>query len=169
MKVKDNVEIIVEYNPEALDLKQRLMHDASTVNYSMSYETNVQAKMSSYKTSTPTTDVLINWIAELIDKHSSFRRRGYNLYFCNLWFAKYDIGDYTKVHEHALSFFSFVYFINCPEGSAPFVFTTSGEEIKAEEGKIVIFPGRMLHNVPENGCKNRIVLAGNVDLLPSRR
>ena len=32
MKVKDNVEIIVEYNPEALDLKQRLMHDASTVN-----------------------------------------------------------------------------------------------------------------------------------------
>ena len=45
---------------------------------------------------------------------------------------------------------------------SPLVFTTSGKKIKAEEGKVVIFSGDILHHVPKNRCNNRIVLAGNI-------
>ena len=58
--------------------------------------------------------------------------------------------------------FSFVYFIKCPKGSAPLVFTTSGKRIKAEEGKVLIFPGNMKHHVPKNKGEGRMVLAGNI-------
>ena len=57
--------------------------------------------------------------------------------------------------------FSFVYFVKTPKGSSPLIFTNSGKRIKAEEGKIVIFPGRLLHHVPKNKCEGRMTLAGN--------
>ena len=44
----------------------------------------------------------------------------------------------------------FVYFIQCPRGSSPLVFSTSGKRVKAEEGKVVIFPGNIYHHVPKN-------------------
>ena len=56
----------------------------------------------------------------------------------------------------------FVYFVNAPKGASPLVFTTSGKKIKAEAGKVVIFPGTMYHHVPKNKCKNRVILAGNM-------
>ena len=34
--------------------------------------------------------------------------------------------------------------------------------MKAEEGKVVIFPGNVFHHVPKNNCDGRIVLAGNI-------
>ena len=36
------------------------------------------------------------------------------------------------------------------------------KKIKAEAGKIVVFPGTIRHCVPKNNCKNRLVLAGNI-------
>ena len=60
-----------------------------------------------------------------------------------------------------MSIWSFVYFIDCPRGSSPLVFSDSGKRIKAEEGKLVIFPGHLRHHVPKNKCEGRIVLAGN--------
>ena len=37
------------------------------------------------------------------------------------------------------------------------------ERIKAEEGKIVIFTGSLVHGVQKNKCDGRIVVAGNVE------
>ena len=65
-------------------------------------------------------------------------------------------------HAHHPSAYSFVYFLRCPKGSSPLIFTTSGKRIKAEEGKVVIFPGNLKHHVPKNKCYDRIVLAGNI-------
>ena len=65
-------------------------------------------------------------------------------------------------HNHTSALMGFVYFINTPKGSSPLVFKTSGKKIKAEEGKIVLFPGVMNHYVPKNKCKNRMILAGNI-------
>ena len=58
--------------------------------------------------------------------------------------------------------FGWVYFVRTPKGSSPFVFTYSDTPIEAEEGKIIIFPASMVHNVPRNNCKDRVVLAGNI-------
>ena len=76
--------------------------------------------------------------------------------------AHYNKGDYTMSHKHVPSPFAFNYFIKTPPGSSPLVFTYSGKRVKAEEGKIVIFPGNLEHQVPKNRCDGRITLAGNI-------
>ena len=80
----------------------------------------------------------------------------------NLWGQWYRKGDYQIEHTHYPNQWSFVYFVNTPRGSSPLVFTTSRKKIKAEEGKVVIFPGYLYHQVPKNQCDGRIVLAGNL-------
>ena len=75
---------------------------------------------------------------------------------------RYDKGDYTQTHHHSFVLYAFVYFIKTPKGSSPLVFTKSGKKIKAEEGKVVIFPGVLRHHVPKNRCDDRIIVAGNV-------
>ena len=58
---------------------------------------------------------------------------------------------------------SWVYFINCPKGSSPLVLTDSGKRISAEEGKVVIFPGFVRHEVPVNKSDDRVALICNMD------
>ena len=81
----------------------------------------------------------------------------------NSWVAAYREGEFAVSHGHYPAAYSFVYFIKCPKGSSPLIFTTSGKRIKAEEGKVVIFPGNLFHHVPKNKCDGRIVLAGNIE------
>ena len=81
--------------------------------------------------------------------------------------GRYGKGDYCKSHSHYPSLFSFVYFIKCPPKSSPLIFTTSGEEISAEEGKVVIFPSMLKHHVPYNHSEDRIILSGN--MIPVRQ
>ena len=78
------------------------------------------------------------------------------------WFVRYRVGDETKSHDHQPCLYSWVYFVNCPKGSSPLVFSNSGKRIKAEDGKIVIFPSIMKHHVPKSRCEDRVVLAGNL-------
>ena len=44
------------------------------------------------------------------------------------------------------------------------VFTTSGKRVKAEEGKVIIFPGNVLHHVPKTRSDGRVIMAGNINL-----
>ena len=77
------------------------------------------------------------------------------------------MGESTRVHEHLPNVWSFAYFVNCPRGSSPLVFTNSGKKIKAEDGKIVIFPTSVRHHVPKNKCEDRVVLSGNIRTVDS--
>ena len=88
---------------------------------------------------------------------------GYN-YNIDAWVARYSKGDYAVEHDHIPYSFSYVYFVKTPKGSSPLVFSTSGKRIKAEEGKVIIFPGSLRHHVPKNRCEERITVAGNVFL-----
>ena len=73
--------------------------------------------------------------------------------------------NFLRFPEKILRFsrqFAFNYFIKTPKESSPLIFTTSGETINAEEGKLVIFPASLIHEVPKNKCDDRIVLSGNI-------
>ncbi len=106
----------------------------------------------------PSLDNVYCWIMSLLQENSH-----YQYLLQTGWIIKYNKGDYTIPHDHFPVTWSFVYFVKTPRGSSPLVFTTSGKRIKAEEGKVVIFPGGyMKHHVPKNRCDGRIVLAGNV-------
>ena len=79
-----------------------------------------------------------------------------------LWGQLYNKDHHQALHHHVPSHWSFVYFVNTPKGSSPLVFTQSGKKVKAESGKMVIFPGSIYHHVPENKCEGRSVIAGNI-------
>lgn len=87
---------------------------------------------------------------------------GYPLRMHNLWGQLYNKGHFQNSHHHLPYDWSFVYYVNTPKGSSPLVFTQSRKKIKAEAGKLLIFPGHLTHHVPENKCEGRTVVAGNL-------
>ena len=86
------------------------------------------------------------------------------------WGVIYDDGDYINAHTHKQgdlidcstpNYFSFVYYVNVPEGSSPLIFPTSGYELYPKSGNMVVFESRLRHEIPPNGGKNRSVIVGN--------
>ena len=165
--VKEKFEIIVDQHPNPENLNKRLLEDIEDWGYDYSYATNVKAKMSNSESSFKSVDRVHELVNSLLNnpyndggKFSLFNT--FNINWYDTWVARYDIGDYTIPHCHNLTAtYSFVYFIQCPKGSSPLVFTHSNKRIKAEEGKLVVFDSSIFHHVPKNKCNGRIVLAGN--------
>ena len=163
MEVKENHEIIIDKYPFSSRLNPRLLSEADSIDYPHSFKTNVMARMSGWHMESDSLETLKKWIVSLIrNKHNL--KRSYNLTFIDTWFARYNHGDYTKEHDHSFSWMSFVYFVKCPRRSSPLIFTTSRKRIKAEEGKVIIFPAWIRHSVPKNRCDGRVVVAGNMEL-----
>ena len=164
MNIREHHSIIIEKYPYFESLNKKLLKDVEEVDYSLSYKTNVKAKMSSWRTtSTSSMDIVKDWVISILHiKYSWIYEEKYKLFFPELWFAEYNKNDHANIHDHTPFSWSFVYFIQCPKGSAPLIFTSSGKKIKAEEGKIVIFPSSVKHHVPTNKCNDRIVMAGNI-------
>ena len=168
MKVKEYHNLIIKKHPYAESLNEKLLKDAERLLELVPLKhgfTNVRGKRTiqiyEYSSNVRT---LINWITEEYryncktwspDDKFIKKRIG-------CWFAQYGKGDDAWEHHHRPHTWSWVYFVNCPKGSSPLVFPTSGKRVNAEAGKVVIFDAQVLHKVPPNRCDNRIVLAGNV-------
>ena len=158
IKVKNICDVIVETHPHHLKLKEKLIQDSKEAEYFPLGDTPAQCLHSSYKTSTPTIKLLHRWMNELIKEMHGIKRP---VEFLDTWFLVYKKGHHTPKHAHFPSCLSFVYFVQCPKGSSPLIFSDSGKRIKAEEGKVVIFPSCMYHEVPKCHCDDRITLSGN--------
>ena len=165
--IEEQVEIFHQSYPIGESLRKILLDESKKIDYDMSYKTNVQASMSSWKSAvdSPGVKMLEEWIFKY--PLGQYLNKGFKFVINSAWFAKYSIGDNTINHMHIPAVFSFVYFIQSPPGSSPLIFTTSKLEIKPEEGKLVMFPSLLYHHVPHNKCDNRIVLAGNIFVIPS--
>ena len=91
-----------------------------------------------------------------------------------LWGVIYEKGEGGGMHNHYPNRWSFVYYVNAPEGSAPLnICGDTGEiEVSANPsvGGCVLIPAWVNHYVPENNCNGRCALVGNFnfkDILPS--
>jgi hypothetical protein len=88
------------------------------------------------------------------------------------WGAIYREGDYTIMHNHWPHLWSFVYYVNCPDGSAPLLFDRcihpgkGIERVAPRTGLMVMFPGWINHSVPKHIGEDRIVVAGNLTMNP---
>ena len=175
MIIKERHEIIIKNHPYYDSLNKKLMKDLESLEFftpdSFPKYTNIQGLRTIGVTEPDRTSSMIlvlEWVTQLLTNHIGFSVGAGAAEFggkvkYNMWFAKYNKGDCTKVHQHLpAALFGFVYFVNSPLGSSPLVFPTSGKKIKAEEGKVVIFPSSIKHGVPFNRCKNRVVMAGNI-------
>ena len=161
---KENLHVLIEHHPYAKSLNKKLLETSKEYHFSRDFfnedggPSNVRALQT---LGIVKSEVLSMWILSLI-RNEPFLRIPQKISMEQMWMVKYNKGDFTQWHHHKPAFMSFVYFVKTPRGSSPLVFTTSGKRIKAEEGKVVIFPGSMKHHVPKNRCDGRIVLAGNV-------
>ena len=172
MLIKERHEIIIKHHPYCESLNKKLMEDVKTFRFyspeELPFNTNIQGTQYNFGRRnknewTPSICLLVDWIYQLIGNISQGAEELDGKPRSTVWFARYNKGDYTKEHDHQLhALFAFVYFVNAPSGSSSLFFPTSGKKIKAEEGKVVIFPGNVRHSVPPNKCDNRIVVAGNI-------
>ena len=164
--IKENAEVEVEFYPYAQSLNEKILEESKYLTFQRDIKnadggmTNIKAlqtrAMFDIKT-LPSMQILVNWLFKL--------NINTNLRVEHFWLTNYGKGDFTISHYHKPSIHSFVYFVRCPKGSSPLVFTTSKKRVKAEEGKVVVFPGHVLHHVPKNNCEGRVVLAGNIGWL----
>lgn len=163
LKVSEEHDVVVVECPFGDQMKPRLMEACVKEEKTLSYKTNVQAQMTSYETKSEHLTTMEEWIYQLIGG-GAYTTSGnrFTYEFTNSWFAVYNNGDYTKSHMHFPAILSWVYMINCPEGSSPLVFDTSGDYVEAKDNTMIIFPASMRHSVPQNKCSNRVVAAGNI-------
>ena len=173
MQISEKFNIIIEKHHYYESLNRKLLKDAKTADYSgRSQADGDTALFSSVTTTSKNIDLINSWVKLLIFKNYPFLGdvnfiedgilapdSSFNM---QTWFVKYREGDETKSHHHIPSFCSWVYFLRCPKGSPPLVFTQSRKKVKSEEGKVVIFPSWLRHHVPPNKCDGRVVLVGNV-------
>jgi len=162
---KEQLPVIIEYHPYHESLNKKIIREIDRTLFKEGILnrdggiSNVRAlKSLDYKISTPSIEVVYEWILTLLRPKTV----GWKLNVDNSWLACYREGEFAVSHHHHPAVYSFVYFVKCPKGSSPLIFSTSGKRIKAEEGKVVIFPASLYHHVPKNKCDGRIVLAGNL-------
>ena len=170
MNIKDYCNVIIDYNPYADSLKKKLIEESVTSGgENNQHYTNIVGKKLNVDeiSKSASSRVVKEWVENLIRHKYHFSDIQKVSYDATMWFSYYNKDDYCKIHNHLpFCLFSFVYFVQCPRGSSPLVFETSGKRIKAEEGKVVIFPSIMKHGVPKNRCDGRLALVGNMHLIP---
>ena len=177
MKIRENLDIIVEIYPYYKTLNTKLLVDVESADYndygnaggtSRGHSTTKGTDGGLYSSTLTTSkniDYINSWVLNLLTCHyPELNPPPDPLRIRNTWFVRDGVGDSTKPHYHNPCIFSWVYFVKCPRGSSPLVFTTSWKRIKAEEGKMVLFPSMSYHHVPKNRCDDRVVLVGNVEM-----
>ena len=153
--------LIIEKYPLHSFLNPKILKEMEDISFNMSYKSNVKAQMSDWYITTPSLEVIKKLVLDILLKYEP-SLSNYRLFFPDCWIARYNKGEFAQIHQHALAPYSFVYFVKCPKGSSPLVVGDRKKRIKAEEGKMVIFPGWLAHGVPPNKCDGRVVVAGNV-------
>ena len=158
--VRENLKVLVEYHPFHESIKKKILE--GNFNFIRNaivdgWESNLRAERTVEPFYSEGIQLIKEWVINII--RNDYGRFDYNI---DAWVAKYSQGDYAIEHDHIPYAFSYVYFVNTPKGSSPLVFSTSGKRIKAEEGKVIIFPGALRHHVPKNRCDGRVTIAGNV-------
>jgi len=162
---KENLPVIIDHHPFYESLNKKIIKETQNHFYGENQQnvdgdsSNVRAaKTNYYKISTPSIELVYEWILTLLRPIN----KGWLLEVDNSWLAWYRDKEFAISHHHHPAAYGFVYFVKCPKGSSPLIFSTSGKRIKAEEGKVAIFPANLYHHVPKNKCYDRIVLAGNI-------
>ena len=165
MFIRTKSELLLGTHPYHISLNKKILDDSKSFIF-MEGIRNVDGGLSNLtapktnetKITSKSLELVYDWILALLNR----RYRGWDFKVYNSWLACYSKGQYARSHTHVPASFSFVYFVSSPKGSSPLIFTDSGRRIKPEEGKVVIFPGNMLHQVPKNKCDGRMILAGNI-------
>ncbi len=168
MKIKETYDIIIEKHPHYESLNKKLLQDADSIDYPLSHKTNVMAKCSDWRVETENTLKIEKWILQVLYREKPYLNRFRKDPFTHirngdLFFVRYNKGHHAVSHDHIPAIWSWSYYVKCPAGSSPLVFTTSGKKANLKEGQCIVFPSSVKHHVPKNNCDDRVVLVGNIE------
>ena len=79
----------------------------------------------------------------------------------NEWLMVYEKGDYAIPHDHFPFCLSVIYYVDCDENAAPVVFENQ-LEVLPENGKLIIFPSSVSHEVNQTEGR-RVVVSMNLN------
>ena len=153
----------------ALDLAREGIEDLR-ISHPVSPESNVKATyMSPWHSQllspkfTPLADSVITIATEVSRTHLSANLGALNLdlVVTDCWGVIYDKSSYTQKHNHFPSDFSCVVYLEAHENSAPIIFAEK-LHIKPKPNMLVLFPGILIHEVPETDGR-RVVVAMNLN------
>ena len=109
---------------------------------------------------------MVDWVQRIID--DQFNPPEHDFKTVETWAVTYKEGEDIDWHSHGISSYSFVYYVNVPEGSSPLLFQNPEGIIDPKPGKVVIFESRLKHKVPPNNCNGRCAVSGNIFLKKHR-
>ncbi|MBF0266249.1 MAG: hypothetical protein HQL46_13375 [Gammaproteobacteria bacterium] len=89
----------------------------------------------------------------------------WDLSVTDCWGAIYEENDHTIPHRHFPCDFAAVVYLEAEEGCAPIVFDNK-LVVHPKPNMLIVFPGILIHSVPKNTGKRRVVLVMNMNKFP---
>tara|TARA_B100000579_G_scaffold250496_1_gene205988 strand:+ start:255 stop:791 length:537 start_codon:yes stop_codon:yes gene_type:complete len=170
MYLRERLEVKEHFYPFAEKINSYLYDIISSLPYEDRLERKIQSqglvrwiKNNKMRIENKKLNLIENWISQMVYKDFVVNKRG-ALFCYEMWGLIYEDESEVEVHSHPDALYSCSYYVNAPKGSAPLIFTTSNRKIKAEEGKLIAFDGRLDHHVPKskiNDNKKRCVIVCN--------
>ena len=162
MYLRERLEVKEHFYPFATKINPILYDNILTIpcESELKLERNVESqgmvrwiKHNNLKIENKKLSLLEKWISQMVDRDFVINKR--SALFCyEMWGLIYEDESKVEVHSHPDALYSCSYYVNAPKGSAPLIFTTSNRKIKAEEGKLIAFDGRLDHHVPRSKINN---------------
>jgi len=163
MKVKCELDVFSFHYPYHKELKKEVIDYLEKYPFKDKEPNNVKATMTDWNITTPQIEKLKSFTISNLVFFDYVKKIGGNYFFQDFWAIIYHKNDLTLPHDHNPSNFSFVYFLDTKKYQSPLLFSYNKEKIVPEEGKFVIFPSVLVHEVPKNKYdEKRITLAGNI-------
>lgn len=112
-----------------------------------------------------------NSLNNLINKKFKNILKAYNLKLSHCWVQQYLKNSFHTVHTHSTQGVSFVWFVAGDKDCSPLVFYDIGypyvdvnfpKVFEFIEGRLIIFPGYIPHEVRPNKKNNRLIVSGNL-------
>ena len=134
----------------------------------INWNSNVKADMTEWTMQSKTSfKKLADIILDMAAKGSKERyNRVIKPVISDMWGMRYKSGERAIMHDHWPALWSFVYYINAPEGAPGLFFKEMGAQggmRKLEPGLLIMFPGHTLHEVKPQEFKGyRYVVSANV-------
>lgn len=167
LKVKHISDIFLVDYPDHFNIKNELFSTLENYVDAQGYNTNVKATMTEWDISSPEIENLKSYVLNFLSLTYPFiSETNQKFVFADFWANIYRKNEYTIKHDHLFCSFSIVYFLKATKDAAPLIFSESKTKIDSIEGRLVIFPSYLLHEVPSHTSEeNRITLSGNIELI----
>jgi hypothetical protein len=167
VKIKTESGIFIGQYPRHAELKSEIASKLEVYKDVQNRQTNVMATMTEWNIGSFEISNLKDYILGFLNLRYPFvSQKNQKFSFNQFWGNIYRKGDYAVNHDHLFNDFSIVYFLKSKQNDSPLIFSQSQTKIEPKEGRLIIFPSYVQHQVPAHTSNDtRITLSGNIEII----